>query len=141
MTLTLEEKRARVRDLLTHNKATAGAVGEAGRALAEIPEEYYRFELWPAYKSLLSQRDTMARIRVANPYFRCHTDVSRDTLRIDDRDYLNFSGYNYVGLSGDAELDAAIKSVCETMKADHDKSRVAFYYLVADKLGKLSALA
>lgn len=46
-----------------------------------------------------------------------------------------------LGLSGDAELDAAIKSVCETMKADHDKSRVAFYYLVADKLGKLSALA
>jgi len=46
-----------------------------------------------------------------------------------------------LGLSGDAELDAAIKSVCETMKGDHDKSRVAFYYLVADKLGKLSALA
>ena len=46
-----------------------------------------------------------------------------------------------LGLSGDAELDAAIKSVCEIMKADHDKSRVAFYYLVADKLGQLSALA
>ncbi|MCB1542055.1 MAG: DUF2853 family protein [Rhodoblastus sp.] len=46
-----------------------------------------------------------------------------------------------LGLSGDAELDAAIKSVCETMKADHDKSRVAFYYLVAEKLGKLSVLA
>ena len=45
-----------------------------------------------------------------------------------------------LGLSGDGELDAAIKSVCETMKADHDKSRVAFYYLVADKLGKLSSL-
>ncbi len=45
-----------------------------------------------------------------------------------------------LGLSGDAELDAAIKAVCETMKADHDKSRVAFYYLVAEKLGKLSAL-
>lgn len=46
-----------------------------------------------------------------------------------------------LGLSGDAELDAAIKGVCETMKADHDKSRVAFYYLVAQKLGKLSGLA
>jgi len=45
-----------------------------------------------------------------------------------------------LGLSGDAELDAAILSVCETMKADHSKSRVTFYYLVADKLGKLGSL-
>ncbi|MCB1905876.1 MAG: aminotransferase class I/II-fold pyridoxal phosphate-dependent enzyme [Rhodocyclaceae bacterium] len=124
MTLTLEEKRARVRDLLTHNKATAGAVGEAGRALAEIPEEYYRFELWPAYKSLLSQRDTMARIRVANPYFRCHTDVSRDTLRIDDRDYLNFSGYNYVGLSGDAEVATAAKEAIDRYGTSVSASRI-----------------
>lgn len=45
-----------------------------------------------------------------------------------------------LGLSGDAELDAAILSVCETMKADRTKSRVTFYYLVADKLGKLGSL-
>jgi hypothetical protein len=45
-----------------------------------------------------------------------------------------------LGLSGDAELDAAIMKVCETMKADRDKSRVAFYYLLAEKLGKLDAL-
>lgn len=40
----------------------------------------------------------------------------------------------------DAELDAAIKGVCETMKADHNKSRVVFYYLLADKYGKLASL-
>jgi len=31
----------------------------------------------------------------------------------------------------------AIKDVCEKMKADRDKSRVAFYYLLAEKYGKL----
>lgn len=40
----------------------------------------------------------------------------------------------------DGELDAAIKGVCETMKGDKNKSRVAFYYLLADKFGKLGAL-
>ena len=40
----------------------------------------------------------------------------------------------------DAEMDAAIKSVCDKMKAEHDKSRVAFYFLLADHYGKLSAL-
>lgn len=42
---------------------------------------------------------------------------------------------------GDAELDAAIGEICERMKADRSKSRVTFYYLLAEKYGKLSALA
>jgi hypothetical protein len=41
----------------------------------------------------------------------------------------------------DADLDKAIKGVCETMKADHNKQRVTFYYLLAAKYGKISALA
>jgi hypothetical protein len=39
----------------------------------------------------------------------------------------------------DAELDQAVMDVCQKMKADHDKSRVAFYYLLAEKFGKLAA--
>jgi hypothetical protein len=37
-----------------------------------------------------------------------------------------------------ADLDAAVTAVGETMKGDRDKSRVAFYYLLADKFGKLA---
>ena len=37
----------------------------------------------------------------------------------------------------DGDLDKAIKDVCEKMKADRDKSRVAFYYLLAEKYGML----
>jgi Protein of unknown function (DUF2853) len=40
----------------------------------------------------------------------------------------------------DAELDKAIQEVCAKMKGDKSKSRIAFYYLLADKYGKLSAL-
>lgn len=39
---------------------------------------------------------------------------------------------------GDAELDNAIMAVCERMKADRDKPRVTFYYLLAEKYGKLA---
>ena len=38
----------------------------------------------------------------------------------------------------DAELDKAVMDVCTAMKADRDKSRVAFYYLLAQKFDKLS---
>ena len=37
----------------------------------------------------------------------------------------------------DAELDQAIMDICQKMKADRDKSRVAFYYMLAEKYGKL----
>lgn len=40
----------------------------------------------------------------------------------------------------DADLDKAIKEVCEKMKADRSKARVTFYYLLAEKYGKLGAL-
>jgi len=44
-----------------------------------------------------------------------------------------------LGLSKpDAELDQAIMEVCGRMKGDRDKSRVAFYYLLAEKFNKLS---
>ena len=41
----------------------------------------------------------------------------------------------------DAALDKSIQEICTKMKADHSKSRVAFYYLLAEKHGKLAALA
>jgi hypothetical protein len=37
----------------------------------------------------------------------------------------------------DADLDAAIEAVCQTMSADRFKSRLVFYYLLAEKFGKL----
>lgn len=38
----------------------------------------------------------------------------------------------------DAELDETVTAVCEKMKADRDKSRVTFYYLLAERYGKLA---
>ena len=45
-----------------------------------------------------------------------------------------------LGLSDDAAIDDAIKKVCERMKGDNTKSRVAFYYLLAEETGTLGQL-
>src|ERR1700760_4851255 len=66
-------------------------------------------------------------------YVACQDKAERDRVR---DSFLK----KKLGLTGtDAELDQAIVDVCQTMKADHDKSRVAFYYLLAQKFGKLAA--
>ena len=41
----------------------------------------------------------------------------------------------------DADLDKVIKEVCETMKPEQRKHRVTFYYLLAEKFGKVGDLA
>ena len=41
---------------------------------------------------------------------------------------------------GDADLDAAIGAVMETMKADNSKGRTTVYYLLAEHFGKLGDL-
>lgn len=40
----------------------------------------------------------------------------------------------------DNVLDKALEDICAKMKADRGKSRVTFYYLLAEKYGKLDAL-
>jgi hypothetical protein len=42
--------------------------------------------------------------------------------------------------NSDAELDKAIVDICQKMHGDQDKSRVAFYYLLAEKFHKLATL-
>jgi hypothetical protein len=44
------------------------------------------------------------------------------------------------GATDDAKADSIIAAVCETMKADRNKQRVTFYYLVAKHMGTLGAL-
>ncbi len=45
-----------------------------------------------------------------------------------------------LGLTDAEANDAAIAAVCTTMKADKNKARVTFYYLLAEHFGKLSDL-
>jgi hypothetical protein len=44
-----------------------------------------------------------------------------------------------LGVTGEA-ADKVVETVCQAMKADKNKSRVTFYYLVAKELGKLGDL-
>jgi hypothetical protein len=63
-------------------------------------------------------------------FVACTDKAERDRVR--DR-FLRRNG-------DDAGLDQAVMEICRKMHADHDKSRVTFYYLLAEKLDRLSIL-
>ena len=45
-----------------------------------------------------------------------------------------------LGATNEGECNSVIGKVCEAMKADRNKQRVTFYYLVAKHMGKLGGL-
>lgn len=122
MEMTIDHKRALARDLLRSVRPTPAPVVE--RSLEDIREEFYRPEQFPAYKNLLAQDEGMKQLGVKNPYFACHTGVSRDTITIAEKSYINYSGYNYLGLSGDPEVNAAVVEAIERYGTSVSASRI-----------------
>ena len=55
--------------------------------------------------------------------------------------YFSFAGELAKAKMPDAELDEAIIEICQRMAKDRDKHRVTFYYLLAEKYGKLAAFS
>jgi myxalamid-type polyketide synthase MxaB len=108
--------------------APAAAVEpEAGPAFAdagEIGEEYYRFEAMPEYRRLESQLGQIRVLGVENPYFNVHQGVTCDTTVIDGREMINFSSYNYLGMSGDPEVTQAVKDAVDRYGSSVSASRV-----------------
>jgi len=110
-------------------EAEADAVELHGRAapqihgIADIPEQFLRFDLHPGYQQLRIIQEGAAKLGIASPFFRIHDGVAGSTTRIDDREYLNFSSYNYLALSGDARVNGAAKDAIDRYGTSVSASR------------------
>lgn len=125
--LSPEEKREMAKRLLQKQGAESTARNnKSAPATAEkkILPEYYQFELFPGFKQLEEHAEIMDRIGVQNPYFNCREDVSNNTITIDGKEYINFSGYNYLGLSGHPKVVAAAKTAIERFGTSASASRI-----------------
>ena len=125
--MTIDHKRTLARDLLRgvgQTRTSVAVMEQSQRSLDDIREEFYRPEQFPVYKSLLAQGEVLKQLGIKNPYFACHTGVSRNTITIEDKSYINYSGYNYLGLSGDPEVNAAVTAAIERYGTSVSASRI-----------------
>lgn len=67
----------------------------------ETPPECYQFASFPEYVRLRESLDVLEKTDLGNPYFTVHQGMTNDRTVIDGREMVNFSSYNYVGMSGD----------------------------------------
>lgn len=83
------------------------------------------FERLPPHVLVNTQLAELERLGIANLYFRPHEGVSSSTLSIDGREYINYSGYNYLGLAGHPEVSGAAKAAIDRYGTTVSASRFA----------------
>jgi 8-amino-7-oxononanoate synthase len=79
--------------------------------LAKSPTDKSRidFNTLLGFEELRIQRTIGEKIGVATPYFRMHEARAGSRTRIDGREIVNFSSYDYLGLNADPRVTAAAK--------------------------------
>ena len=79
-----------------------------------IPESHYVIEKTPEYIRFARLRRMMVESGIRNPFFSVHEGRIADTTIVDGRELISFSSYNYVGLSGDPEVNqSAIDAITQ----------------------------
>lgn len=91
---------------------------------ARIPDAYTRFDRHPGYEKMLVPKAASERLGIANPFFRVHDGVAGAITRIQDREYINFSNYNYLGLTGHPAVNQAAKAAIDRYGTSASASRL-----------------
>jgi 8-amino-7-oxononanoate synthase len=81
------------------------------------------FSTLPGYEELRLQRSIGEKLNLQNPYFRMHEGRLGTRTRVDGRELLNFSCYDYLGLNGHPEVVEAAKAAIDRYGISASASR------------------
>lgn len=98
---------------------------QSALAQSEVPNikpEYYQFQQSLEYLNLLKDLDRVNRL--GNPFFKVHEGISGSTTQINGQQLLNYSSYNYLGLSGDPRIADAVEVAIRRYGTSVSASRV-----------------
>jgi len=97
--------------------------GQEASLDGNIPEQHYRFHLYPGYQQLRIINEGASRLGIPSPFFRMHDGVAGATTQIEGREYINYASYNYLGFSGDPYVTKAAKAAADRYGTSVSASR------------------
>jgi 8-amino-7-oxononanoate synthase len=98
----------------------------AARSMARshVPEAFTRFDRHPLYEKMLVPKAAADRLGLRNPFFIAHDGVAGAVTRINGREFINFSSYNYLGLAGHPAVNKAAKDAIDHYGTSASASRL-----------------
>lgn len=91
---------------------------------SSVAEAFTRFDRHPGYEKVLVPQVAADRLGLRNPFFIAHDGVAGALTRIDGREYINFSSYNYLGLCGHPAVNKAAKDAIDRYGSSVSASRL-----------------
>jgi 8-amino-7-oxononanoate synthase len=127
--LTPKQKRELLKKLLDSRLPKTSHPDPAGRGTGPVPEpevplEFQSFDRGPEVATLKLRDQQFGQIGVSNPWFRSHKGPAGATIQI-GRELVNYSSYNYLGLSGDADVSQAAVEAIQRYGTSVSASRMA----------------
>lgn len=89
----------------------------------KIDNSLCRFDGYQNYKDMLIQKAASEQLGLDNPFFKVHEGIASDTSVVDGKECINFSSYNYLGLSGDPRVSQAAKDAIDQYGTSASASR------------------
>ncbi|HRE20338.1 MAG TPA: 8-amino-7-oxononanoate synthase, partial [Rhabdaerophilum sp.] len=94
--------------------AMRGVDNNAGRLDPAVRDYDVSFETLPEMQKIRLQRDFAAMTGLVVPYYREHLGQSGARARIGNHELINFASYDYLGLNGHPEVNAAAAEAIST---------------------------
>ena len=106
-----------------NGKPMAGR-GSKARISGPIPDSYFKLESFPEFVQLHEMQKSLEATGVCNPFFSVHEGRVDNMTRIDGRELISYASYNYLGLSGHPDVNAAAKAAIDHFGTSVSASRI-----------------
>ncbi|MEN0062383.1 MAG: aminotransferase class I/II-fold pyridoxal phosphate-dependent enzyme [Myxococcota bacterium] len=90
-----------------------------------VKDEWVDPSKWAEIRDLEQRLEMASAVGLENPYFHVHQGTARDTTLVEGRELVNFSSYNYLGLSGDERVIEEVNEAVRKYGTSVSASRVA----------------
>ena len=117
------EKRQLLKQLLARNENKAEQLLNPIKN-TEPGDDPANFSNFTGFKMLQQQAEIFQTLALKSPYFCVHEGISDHVTSFEGKKYINYSGYNYLGLSGHPEVSAAAKDAIDQYGTSVSASRI-----------------